>query len=124
MMIDAITTMGPIAKSGRVRALATTGVKRSAIMPSTPTVAEAGVPGYEATIWLGIMAPDGTPKAVVDRLNAEITKITNRPETRKAWQEQGAVPMSMSAAEFERYLNGDIAKWAKIVKIAGARADK
>ena len=124
MMTDAITTMAPIAKSGRVRALATTGSRRSEVMPSTPTVAEAGVPGYEATIWLGIMAPRGTPKAVIDRLNGEITKITNRAETRKAWQEQGAVPMSMSPAEFERHLNADIAKWAKIVKVSGARVDR
>jgi tripartite-type tricarboxylate transporter receptor subunit TctC len=124
MMIDAITTMAPLAKAGRVRALATTGNKRSNVMPGTPTVAEAGVPGYEATIWLGIMAPTGTPKAVIDRLNAEITKITGRPDVHKLWQEQGAVPMSMSAAEFERYLNADIAKWAKIVKLSGARPDQ
>ena len=124
MMTDAITTMAPIAKSGKVRALATTGQKRSDVMPSLPTVAESGVPGYEATIWLGIMAPAGTPKTVVDRLNGEITKITNRPDTRKIWQEQGAVPMSMNAAEFDRYLNGDIAKWAKVVKFSGARPDQ
>ncbi len=74
MMIDAITTMLPIAKSGRVRALATTGKTRSAIAPDLPTIAEAGVPGYETTIWLGIVAPTGTPKPVLDRLNAEITQ--------------------------------------------------
>jgi tripartite-type tricarboxylate transporter receptor subunit TctC len=124
IMTDAITTMAPIAKSGKVRALATTGQKRSDVMPSIPTVAESGVPGYEATIWLGIMAPAGTPKTVVDRLNGEITKITNRPDTRKIWQEQGAVPMSMNAAEFDRYLNADIAKWAKVVKFSGARPDQ
>ena len=124
MMIDAITTMAPLAKAGRVRALATTGNKRSNVMPGTPTVAEAGVPGYEATIWLGIMAPAGTPKPVIDRLNGEITKITARPDVRKLWQEQGAVPMSMGPAEFERYLNADIAKWAKIVKLSGARPDQ
>jgi tripartite-type tricarboxylate transporter receptor subunit TctC len=124
MMTDAITTMGPIAKAGKVRAIATTGSKRSEIMPDTPTVSEAGVKGYEATIWLGLMAPAGTPKPVIDRLNAEITKVVNRPEVRKSWQEQGATPMSMSAAEFERYLNADIAKWAKVVKISGARPDQ
>jgi tripartite-type tricarboxylate transporter receptor subunit TctC len=93
-------------------------------MPGTPTVSESGVPGYEATIWLGVMAPAATPKALVDRLNGEITKITNRADTRKLWLEQGAVPMSMSAAEFDRYLNGDIAKWAKVVKLSGARPDQ
>jgi tripartite-type tricarboxylate transporter receptor subunit TctC len=124
MMCDAITTMAPLAKAGRVRALATTGTKRSAVMPEVPTVADAGLPGYEATIWLGIMAPSGTPKPVVDRLNSEITKIAARPDVKKSWQEQGAVPMSMTPAEFERYLNVDIAKWGKIVKLSGARADQ
>src|SRR5690349_9898682 len=93
MMIDAITTMAPIAKAGKVRAIATTGSKRSNIMPEIPTVSEGGVKGYEATIWLGIMAPAGTPKPIVDRLNGEIIKVINRPEVRKNWQDQGAIPM-------------------------------
>ena len=124
MMLDAITTMLPHAKAGRVRALATSGVKRSAITPDLPTVAEAGVKGYEATIWLGIMAPTGTPRAIVDRLNAEVTKVVNRPDVRKLWGEQGAQPMAMSVAEFNEYLKRDIAKWAKVVKISGARTDR
>ena len=123
MMMDAVPTMWPLAKSGRVRALATTGKKRSAITPDLPTVSEAGVPGYEAPIWLGIMAPAGTPKPVIDKLNAEITKIVRRPDVKKAWNEQGAEPMMMTPAEFEKYLNGDIAKWAKVVKTAGIRVD-
>lgn len=123
IMFDAITTMVPLAKSGRVRALASTGVKRSAVMPEVPTVAEAGVPGYEATIWLGMMAPSGTPRSALERLNAEITKIVNRADVRKTWNEQGAEPMSMSLAEFEKHLAADIAKWAKVVKASGARAD-
>ena len=124
MMTDAITTMAPLAKSGRVRALASTGRKRSDVMPDIPTVAEAGVPGYEATIWLGIMAPAGTARAAIDRLNSEITRIVSRPEVRKLWQEQGAVPLTLSPGEFEKYLNDDIAKWAKIVKAAGVRPDQ
>ena len=124
MMTDAITTMAPLAKSGRVRALASTGRKRSDVMPEIQTVSEAGVAGYEATIWLGIMAPAGTPKAAIDRLNGEITKIAGQPDVRKIWQEQGAVPMAMSPGEFEKYLNDDIAKWAKIVKLSGARPDQ
>ena len=124
MMLDAITTMTPMVKAGRVRALGTTGSKRSAVLPDVPTVAEAGVPGYEATIWLGIMAPAGTPKTVIDRLNAEVTKIVSQPDVKKAWNEQGAEPLTMSPAEFEKYLNADIAKWAKIVKISGARTDQ
>jgi tripartite-type tricarboxylate transporter receptor subunit TctC len=124
MMMDAITTMAPLARSGRVRALATTGLKRSSIMPETPTVAESGVPGYEATIWLGLMAPTGTPKPLVDRLNAEVNKILKRPDVKRAWNEQGAEPMIMTPAEFEKYLNADIAKWAKIVKLSGARTEQ
>jgi tripartite-type tricarboxylate transporter receptor subunit TctC len=124
MMLDAITTMGPIAKAGRVRALGTSGRTRSSVMPDVPTIAEAGVKGYETTIWLGIMAPTGTPRAVVERLNAEITKVVNRADVKKAWGEQGAVPMTMTITEFEKYLNADIAKWAKVVKISGARADQ
>ena len=124
MMTDAITTMAPIAKSGRVRALATTGKTRSEVMLQTPTVSEAGVPGYEATIWLGIMAPAGTPKGAIDRLNAEITKVVNRSDMRQAWREQGAVPIVMTAGEFDGFLRGDIAKWAKIVKLSGARPDQ
>jgi hypothetical protein len=123
MMFDAITTMTPLVKAGRVRALGTTGLKRSAVLSDVPTVSEAGIKDYEATIWLGVMAPAGTPKAVVDRLNAEIVKVAGRPEVKKTWNEQGAEPLSMNTTEFEKYLNDDIAKWAKVVKASGARAD-
>jgi tripartite-type tricarboxylate transporter receptor subunit TctC len=124
LMFDAITTMTPIIRGGRVRALGTTGLKRSSVLPEVPTVSEAGVRGYESPIWIGIMAPAGTPKPVIDRLNAEISKIVARPDVKKTWNEQGAEPMSMTAGEFEKYLNNDIAKWAKVVKASGARADQ
>jgi tripartite-type tricarboxylate transporter receptor subunit TctC len=124
LMLDAITTMAPIAKAGRVRALATTGQKRSTVTPELPTISEAGVKGYEATIWLGIMAPAGTPRQIVDRLNAEVTKVVNRPDVKKTWNDQGAEPMTMNVAQFEKYLNADIAKWAKVVKVSGAKADQ
>ena len=124
MMFDAITTMAPLAKAGRVRALASTGLKRSPVMPDAPTVIEAGVAGYEATIWLGVMAPANTPRAVLERLNNEVTKVTSRADVRKSWNEQGAEPMAMSIAEVEKYLAADIAKWAKVVKASGARADQ
>ena len=123
MMFDAITTMAPLAKAGRVRALASTGVKRSAVTPDAPTMIEAGVAGYEATIWLGVMAPVNTPRAVLERLNSELSKIVTRADVKKTWNEQGAEPMAMSIAEFEKYLNTDIAKWAKVVKASGARID-
>jgi len=123
MMFDAITTMAPNVRAGKLKAFATTGKTRSSVLPDTPTVSEAGVAGYEATIWLGIMAPTGTPKPVIDKLNAEIVKIVNRPEVKKAWQEQGAEPMSMTPEQFGRYVREDITKWARIVKISGAKVD-
>jgi tripartite-type tricarboxylate transporter receptor subunit TctC len=121
MMFDAITTMGPLAKSGKVKALATTGSKRSAQMPDVPTVSEAGVPGYEATIWLGVMAPKGTPDDVVKLLNSEIAKVVSRPDVKEAWAKQGAVPMLMSPPAFDAFLRKDIEKWAHVVQVSGAK---
>jgi tripartite-type tricarboxylate transporter receptor subunit TctC len=123
MMFNAIPTMSEHIKSGKVKALATTGKTRSATLPDVPTVAEAGVPGYEATIWLGLMAPKGTPTAIVNRLNAELGKITGNPEVRRAWAAQGTTAMTMTVDEFTKYMNDDIAKWAHIVKVSGAKAD-
>ena len=88
------------------------------MMPDLPTVSEAGVPGYDATIWLGIMAPKGTPNAIVDRLNAEIIKAIAAPAMKEAWAKQGAVPITMTPAEFGVYLDKDIAKWADVIKKA------
>ena len=124
MMFDAVTVMAQHAREGKVKALATSGTSRSSVMPNVPTVAEAGVPGYEATIWLGIMAPRGTPAAVVNKLNAEIVKIVSQPQVRDDWARQGAVAMTMSPAEFEKYMNADIVKWERIVKISGAKPDQ
>ncbi len=123
MMFDAITTMAPNAAAGQVRALGTTGLKRSELTPDVPTVAEAGVPGYEATIWLGVMAPAGTPKDIVEKLNAAINKVIARPDVKEAWAKQGAVPMAMTPAEFSKYLQADIEKWAGVVKGAGIKAN-
>jgi tripartite-type tricarboxylate transporter receptor subunit TctC len=123
MMLDAITTMAANARAGQVRALGTTGIKRSSVMPDVPTIAEAGVPGYEATIWLGLMAPAGTPKAIVDTLNAEVAKIVSRPDLQKMWAEQGAVSMIMDPAAFDKYLRADIAKWAHVVEVSGAKVE-
>jgi tripartite-type tricarboxylate transporter receptor subunit TctC len=116
MMIDAVTTMAPNVAAGLVRALATTGKTRSGALPDVPTVTEAGVAGYEATIWLGLTAPAGTPKPIIDKLNAAINAIVKRPDVIKLWAEQGALPMSMTPEEFDRYLRGDIVKWADVVK--------
>jgi tripartite-type tricarboxylate transporter receptor subunit TctC len=120
MMFDAITTMAENVRAGQVIALGTTGKQRSSIMPDVPTVDEAGVPGYEATIWLGVMAPAATPKPIVDKLNGEIQKIVQRADVKEAWAKQGAVPMLMSPDEFDKYLRADIEKWAHVVKVSGA----
>ncbi|HWZ73827.1 MAG TPA: tripartite tricarboxylate transporter substrate binding protein [Casimicrobiaceae bacterium] len=124
MMFDAVTTMSEFAKLGKVRALATTGKARSSVLPNVPTMSEAGVPGYEAVIWLGVMAPKGTPPEIVRRLNAEITTIVGRPEVRDDWARQGAVAVKMNPEEFGRYIVDDIAKWERIVKLSGAKADQ
>ena len=121
MAFDAITTMTENVKAGQVRALGTSASKRSSVLPDVPTIAEAGVPGYESTIWLGIMAPAGTPKPIVDKLNAEINKVIGKPEVRAAWDKQGAVPLAMTPAQFDAYLRKDIEKWAGVVKAAGLR---
>src|ERR1700759_3102236 len=115
MMIDAVTTMAPNVSAGQVRALATTGKTRSSVLPDVPTVTEAGVPGYEATIWLGLMAPAGTPRPIIDKLNAAVSAVAKRPDVVKLWAEQGALPMSMTPEEFDKYLRGDIVKWANVV---------
>ena len=124
LMFDAVTTMSEQVRAGRVKALATTGLKRSAVLPDVPTVSEAGVPGYTATIWLGLMAPKGTPPAIVQTINTAVGKIAGSAEAERAWRVQGATPMVMSVADFTRYLNQDIAKWARIVKISGAKVDR
>ena len=124
MMFDAVTTMSQHARDGKVKALGTSGVSRSAVLPQVPTIAESGVPGYEATIWLGVMAPKGTSPAIVAKLNAGIVKIVSRPDVRDDWAKQGAAPMTMTPAEFSRHLEQDIAKWERIVRISGAKPDQ
>jgi tripartite-type tricarboxylate transporter receptor subunit TctC len=116
MMIDSVTTMAPNVAQGQVRALATTGKTRSAVLPDVPTADEAGVSGYEATIWLGLMAQKGTPQPIIDKLNASVNEAIKHPDVVKLWADQGAVPMSMTPEVFDKFLRGDIVKWAEVVK--------
>jgi len=123
MMFDAITTMAQLAQAGKVRAIATSGKTRSSITPEVPTLDEAGLPGYDAVIWLGMMAPNATPKPIVDQLNSEIQRISNSPDVKEVWAKQGAVPMHMTPAEFGKFMEQDIQKWARVVKFSGAKVD-
>jgi tripartite-type tricarboxylate transporter receptor subunit TctC len=115
MMFDSVPTMAPMIEAGRVRALGTSGRVRSHVLPNVPTLAEAGIPGYDATIWIGVMAPAGTPKEIVELLNREINKILLRPDTQEAWRRQGANTMVMSPQEFGAYIQSEIDRWAKLI---------
>jgi len=123
MMFDAVTTMTEHVKGGKVKAIATTGKKRSSVLPDVPTVDESGLPGYEATIWLGLLAPKGTPAAVVNRLNEAISRIVGQPDVQQAWARQGAVAMVMSPQAFDKYVRDDVQKWAKVIKAANIKAE-
>jgi len=118
-----IPTVLPHIRSGKLRALAVTGARRSPELPDVPTVAEAGVPGYELSPWYGLLAPAGTPSAVVARLAAEATKIVREPAMREQLVAQGAEPAGGTPEEFARTLRSDAALWKKVVKDAGIRAD-
>lgn len=119
MMFDAITTSAANVKGGQLRALGTSGTTRSKVLPDVPTIAEAGVPGFEAVIWLGIVAPAGTPKPIVEKLNAAINRTVARPEIVAAWEKLGATPMTMTPAKFDAFLRKDIEKWAQVAKFSG-----
>jgi tripartite-type tricarboxylate transporter receptor subunit TctC len=116
MMFDSVPTMAATIESGRVKALGTSGKVRSPILPNVPTIAEAGIPGYHATIWIGVVAPAGTPRAIVDLLNAEINKILTRPDIKEAWARQGANTMVMKPEEFGAYIQSEIERWAKLIR--------
>ncbi len=123
MMFDAISTIVPHTRGGKLRSLGTTGKSRSAVTPESPTVSEAGLPGYEATIWLGLMAPAATPRAVREKLNAETAKILGSTEVKEGWAKQGAVPMPMSLDQFDKFIRDDVQKWSKLVKDTGMKVD-
>jgi tripartite-type tricarboxylate transporter receptor subunit TctC len=116
MLFDSIPTMAPTIQSGMVRALATSGRLRSPILPDVPTFTEAGVPGFQATLWVGFMAPKATPQPIVDQLSRTITDILKRPEIKDAWEKQGASPMVMTQAVFTAFMESEIAKWAKVIQ--------
>src|SRR5919197_1759843 len=123
LMFDAISTIVSHVNAGKLKAMGTTGKARSSVTPNIPTIGEAGVPGYEATIWLGLMAPAATPKPILERLSTEVRKVINAPEVKENWAKQGAVPIAMTPEEFGKFLRADIAKWGKLVKETGMKVD-
>jgi tripartite-type tricarboxylate transporter receptor subunit TctC len=115
MVFDSIPTMAPLIKAGLVRALGTSGTKRSPILPDVPTIAET-VPGFQATLWVGFMAPKDTPQPIVEKLNRAITAILSRPDIKEAWEKEGATPFTMSQPEFADFMTAQVAKWDKVIK--------
>jgi tripartite-type tricarboxylate transporter receptor subunit TctC len=116
ILFDSVPTMAQMVKSGMVRALGTSGTTRSPILPDVPTLGEAGAPGFQATLWVGFMAPAGTPKPIIERLNREITTIVQRPDIKAAWEKLGATPMVMTQPAFASFMQAQIDKWAKVIR--------
>ena len=110
-------------RNNRLRALGTSGAKRTAILPDVPTIAEAGVPGYETQNWWGIAMPRGTPPAIIQRLNQEIGAVLKAPETEKRLRGEGAEPVLKTPDELGRYVVGEMEKWAKLAKIANIKGE-
>jgi tripartite-type tricarboxylate transporter receptor subunit TctC len=123
MMFDTTVVAAPQIKSGKVRALAVTSAKRIKSFENIPTMAEAGLPGYEVTSWQGIFAPAKTPPSIVERLNAEIVKILAMPDVREKLEQLGIDPVGNSSQEFAKFQQAEIAKWAKVVKEGNVKID-
>jgi tripartite-type tricarboxylate transporter receptor subunit TctC len=121
--VGSLAQMVPQIQGGKLKALAVGSKERIPALPDVPTIAEAGLPGYEATNWWGVMAPAGTPRAVVERLHKELNTVIVSPDTKKRFDAEGAESMPMSSAEFGRFVQGELGKWARVVKDAGIRAD-
>lgn len=122
-MFDNIVTTLPLAKAGKLRALAVTTAKRSRVAEDIPTLAQAGVPGYDANAWFGVFAPAGTPDAVIARLQSEISKIVKIPEIRDRFLALGAEPVGSTPEQFAAFYRAEVLKWAKVVKDSGAQID-
>ncbi len=123
VMFNSIAPVLPQIKAGRLRLLGIASAKRSPQLPDTPTISEAGVPGFEAVNWFGLFAPAKTPQPIIARLNAAVVKVVRAPETRMQFEIQGTDPVASSPAEFAAFIRRDLEKYAKIVKLSGAKVD-
>jgi tripartite-type tricarboxylate transporter receptor subunit TctC len=123
MMITGMPAVMPHLRSGKLRPLAVGTAKRLALMPELPTIAEAGVPGYEATQWYGVLAPAATPREIVMKLNAEMIKALARPDVRDKLAADGAIPVGDTPEEFGAHIKAEIARWAPVVRASGARPE-
>jgi tripartite-type tricarboxylate transporter receptor subunit TctC len=123
VIFSSLVQTTPFIRSGKLRALATGGAKRSPVLPDLPTIAEAGVPGYEATNWWGIIAPAGTPKEVVEKVHAALTAVQDSPETQKHLESEGAEVVKMSTEEFGKFMVSEMDKWGKVVKAGNIKAE-
>ena len=122
LMINPLPEMIPFVESGKLRGIAVAGLKRSAVMPDLPTIAET-LPGFEVTTWNGLMAPAATPKEIVARLNAEVVKLLKAPATMKRMTELGLDTIASTPEQFADHLRRETDKWAKVVKASGARIE-
>jgi tripartite-type tricarboxylate transporter receptor subunit TctC len=123
LMFGTIVAISPHIKAGRLRALAVTGKSRSALLPEVPTLAEAGLPGYEAGSWYGILAPAGTPGAIVARLNAEINQAMRQPEVRERLAAEGAETLGGTPEEFALHIKAELARMGRLMREAGIRME-
>lgn len=119
VMFSSAVAMLPQVKAGKLRAIAMTGARRSPAIPDIPTVAEAGVPGYETGSWYGIVVPAGTPRAAIDRLSKEIIAIVRAPEITSRLNDEAVIPVGSTPAEFSTHIRNELTRWAKTIKQAG-----
>jgi tripartite-type tricarboxylate transporter receptor subunit TctC len=123
IVMPSLIQVVPHIKSGRLRVLGTSGTRRSAVLPDVPTIAEAGVPGYEAHNWWGILAPAGTPAPVIERLDKDLTSVLSSRETEKRFETEGAEVVRMTPAEFGRFISAELVKWSRVAREVGIRAE-
>ena len=121
LMFNSAVSMLPQVRTGKLRALAVTSAKRLAALPEMPTVAESGVPGYEAASWYGVFVPAGTARPTIEKLSGEVVRITRAPDVRERLLADGAEPAGMSPAEFAAFIQRELARWAKVVREAGIK---